>query len=121
MEYQPFTIYGDVPCKSNSYKVIQRNGHGSMAKTLKLKEYERSFYLQCPLRNANIGALFKIDVEVFFSSNRKDLDGSFKIILDCLQMTNTIRNDRQCVEIRARKLLDKEKPRVVIRITTENV
>ena len=41
-----------------------------------------------------------------------DLDNAFKILLDCLQGCKTIKNDRQCVEIVARKLIDKENPRV---------
>ncbi|MDR0431063.1 MAG: hypothetical protein LBH58_11360 [Tannerellaceae bacterium] len=40
-------ISGQVPSKSNSYKIITLNNHGSLAKTAALKDYERSFYLQC--------------------------------------------------------------------------
>jgi Holliday junction resolvase RusA-like endonuclease len=56
--------------------------------------------------------LFKINVDVYFGSNRKDLDGCLKILFDCLQSCKAIKNDRQCVEISARKLIDKENPRV---------
>jgi Holliday junction resolvase RusA-like endonuclease len=43
---------------------------------------------------------------------RPDLDNGMKILLDCLQGCKAIQNDRQCVEIHARKLIDKNNPRV---------
>ena len=49
-----FTIYGQVPSKSNGYKIITISGHSSLAKTKALKDYERKFYLQCPLRGEEI-------------------------------------------------------------------
>jgi Holliday junction resolvase RusA-like endonuclease len=39
------------------------------------------------------------------------------LLLDCLQQCNAIKNDRQCVEIHARKFVDKVKPRVEFTIT----
>ena len=91
-------IYGSPPSKSNSYKVITINGHGSLAKQAKLKDYEKSFYLQCDkYRNKNFKSLFELDLDVYFDSQRKDLDGSFKIVLDCMQSCNAIKNDRNCV------------------------
>lgn len=83
--------------------------------TCKTKSIERvrtELYKQCSLRDKKIGGFFKIDVDVYFGNNRKDLDGSFKILLDCLQSCKAIINDRQCVEIHARKLIDKINPRV---------
>jgi hypothetical protein len=40
-------IKGNVPSKSNSYRIITLNGHGSLAKTKALKAYEESFFWQC--------------------------------------------------------------------------
>ena len=37
------TIQGDVPSKSNCYKIITLNGHGSLAKQKVLKEYESKY------------------------------------------------------------------------------
>lgn len=112
MLYQKQIIYGSIPSKSNSYKIVSLCGHGALAKQKVLKEYEQNFYKQCSLRDKKIGGFFKIDVDVYFANNRKDLDGSFKILLDCLQSCKAIINDRQCVEIHARKLIDKINPRV---------
>lgn len=113
-----FTIKGDVPSKANSYKIITINRHASLSKTSRLKEYEKAFFLQCPYRDVNITEFFTIDIDVYYPNNRKDLDGAFKIILDCLQQCKVIRNDRECVEIHARKLIDAANPRIEITIKT---
>ena len=118
MKEYAMTILGDVLSKANSYKIITIGGHSSLSKTQRLKEYEKSFFLQCPCRNVNITSFFSIDIDVFYANNRKDLDGAFKILLDCLQMCNVIKNDRECVEIHARKMVDKANPRVEIKIRT---
>ena len=112
-----FTIYGQVPSKSNGYKIITISGHSSLAKTKALKDYERKFYLQCPLRGEEIADPFAIDMDVYYNSNRPDLDNAFKIVLDCLQLCKAIKNDRYCYEIHARKLVDKVNPRIELSIT----
>lgn len=110
-------IYGNPPSKSNCYKVITIRGHGSLGKTPLLKKYEESFFMQCSLRNANISTRFRLDVMVFYSSDRPDLDNALKIILDCLQRCGAIKNDRLCAEIHAHKLIDKNNPRIEFTIT----
>ena len=112
MIYQKQTIYGKLPSKSNAYKIVTLYGHGSLVKQKVLKEYEKAFYLQCGLRNANINGFFKLIVDVYHENMRPDLDNGMKILLDCLQGCKAIKNDRQCVEIHARKLIDKNNPRV---------
>ena len=114
--YPKQIIYGDVPSKSNSYKIITIAGHSSLGKSKKLKEYENKFFLQCTLRGKEINSNFRITLDCFFGSNRKDLDGCFKIILDSLQACKAIKNDRLCAEIHARKFIDKENPRITFKI-----
>jgi len=110
-EYQ--IINGNVPSKSNSYKVINVAGHASLAKTSALKEYENRFYIQCDkYRNTCISGYFELYLRVFYPSERSDLDNSLKIILDCLQKCKAIQNDNKCVKILAEKYLDKERPRI---------
>jgi len=110
-------IIGQVPSKSNCYKIITLNGHGSLAKGKGLKDYERSFYLQCnKYRNKSISSLFELKINVFNSSQRPDLDNSFKIVLDCLQSCKSITNDRNCIKIDAQKFVDKVNPRVEFEI-----
>jgi Holliday junction resolvase RusA-like endonuclease len=53
-------------------------------------------------------------VDIYYESNRPDLDNGLKVILDCLQYAGVIKNDRNCIEIVARKLVDKTNPRAEI-------
>ena len=113
------TIIGIPPSKSNCYKVVTIHGHGSLAKTAAMKEWERSFYMQCgTYRDRRIKAYFRLDIDVYFPSQRSDLDNALKGVLDCLQTCRAIDNDRWCTEIHARKFIDKYRPRVEFTITT---
>lgn len=104
-------IYGQVPSKSNGYRIITIHGHGALAKTKELKMYEKNFSLQYK-RHTKILGNFEIEVDVYFRSNRSDLDGMFKVFLDCLQAVDAIDNDRYCMKITARKFVDKKEPRI---------
>lgn len=110
--YPKVTIYGDVVSKANQYQIITINGHASLKKSNAVKAFEQKFYLQNPLRNVNISGFFELYLDVYFSSNRKDLDGAFKLVLDVLQSSDTIKNDRNCVKIVANKFIDKNNPRL---------
>lgn len=110
-------ILGNVPSKSNCYKIVQISGHASLAKTPALKKYEESFIWQCgKYRNANISVPFEFHVDVYYPSKRSDLDNSLKIILDALQSIKAIRNDNLCCKIVAQKFIDKINPRVEFEI-----
>lgn len=105
-------ILGNVPSKSNCYRIIKLGNHASLAKTAALKKYEESFALQCgKYRNANIDTLFEFYVDVYYPSKRPDLDNGMKIILDILQKIKGISNDNNCIKIVAQKFIDKENPR----------
>lgn len=112
-------IQGKIPSKSNCYKIITIAGHYTLGKQKVLKEYEQSFFLQCPLRGKNISTYFRLDVDVYYDTFRPDLDNCLKILLDCLQQCKAIKNDRLCTEIHARKLIDKHNPRIEFTITPE--
>lgn len=110
-------IYGKCPSKSNCYKVIKLGNHASLAKTKSLTDYEKSFHLQCnKYRNLNIIGLFELNVDVYYDSNRADLDNAMKIILDSLQKVKAIKNDNNCIRIVANKFIDKIKPRIEFKI-----
>lgn len=106
------TILGNPPSKSNSYKIITIGGHSSLGKTSALRKYENDFFLQCGYRDRHINGFFELYVDVYFSSNRPDLDNALKCLLDCLQGCKAIKNDRNCVKIVAKKFIDKNNPRV---------
>ena len=113
-------IYGSVPSKSNQYKIITLNGHGSLAKTSAMKDFEKKFYLQCGYRNRNIQGFFELYADVYFQSNQPDLDNSLKGLLDCLQSCKAIKNDRNCVKIVANKFIDKQNPRIEFTLVEVN-
>ena len=106
------TILGQPPSKSNSYKIVSINGHITLGKTEATKKYEDQFFLQCSLRKRGICKRFKLTIDVYFASDRPDLDNSLKVTLDCLQSCGAIKNDRLCAEIHARKLVDRKNPRI---------
>lgn len=113
---EKFIIHGQPPSKSNAYRIISIGGHTSLGKTRATKAYEEAFFMQCPLRAAEIAQRFKLTADVYFGSDRPDLDNALKVILDCLQACKAIKNDRLCAEIHARKLIDKENPRIEIQL-----
>lgn len=106
-------ILGNIPSKSNSYKIVFINGKPTLAKTAAVKEYERNFFIQCnKYRNANIQGYYELYADIFFPSERSDLDNSTKILSDCLQSCKAIKNDNKCVKLYLRKFKDKLNPRV---------
>lgn len=103
------TIHGTCPSKSNCYRIAGN----SLVKTSAMKKYEDNFYIQCrQYRNGAIDRYFELHVKVFYPSQRADLDNSLKVILDCLQKANAVKNDNKCVKIVAEKFLDAKDPRI---------
>lgn len=118
MEYTA-RIKGVPVSKSNSYRVIKRNDHYELGKSDAMKRYEEAFMWQVgAIRGANISGMFEFYIDVYYPSKRSDLDGCLKGVLDCLQMAKVIKNDNNCCLIHARKFIDKEDPRVELRIVT---
>lgn len=121
MKYPRIIIPGQTPAKSNCYKIVDRNGHGSLAKQQKLKDYEELFLWRCSLRGTKerplITVPFSIRIDVFFRSKANDIDNSLKIVLDILQhQCHAIKNDNLCAEIYVRKFVDKINPRIEFEI-----
>jgi Holliday junction resolvase RusA-like endonuclease len=105
-----FTIYGQVPSKSNGYRI----GNNRLYKSKPLLQYEESFRLQTLTVHDTINLEFGINIIVYFQSNRSDLDNAAKVILDCLQSCGIIANDRLCVRLVMIKKIDKLNPRIEI-------
>lgn len=89
-----------------------------LIKTKALRTYEDNFFIQCNhYRNKNIDGYFEINLDVFYPSQRSDLDNSLKVVMDCLQKVKAIKNDNKCVKIVAQKFLDKLNPRIEFTLT----
>lgn len=111
------TILGQVPSKSNGYRI----GGNRLYKTVGLKSYEVDFEWQIRKHLGNpIIEPFRIWIEVYFQSNRSDLDNAAKVILDCLQSSGMIANDRLCSILVMEKHIDKDNPRIEFEIKTLN-
>jgi Holliday junction resolvase RusA-like endonuclease len=104
------TIYGQVPSKSNGYRI----GNNRLYKSKPLLQYEESFRLQTLTVHDTINVEFGINIIVYFQSNRSDLDNAAKVILDCLQSCGIITNDRLCVRLVMIKKIDKVNPRIEV-------
>ena len=92
------TIYGQVIAKANNYQAVPgKEGQKRIIKNDRIREYEKSFCLQCrKYRGKRIAGRFKLFIRVWQSSSRFDLDNALKTILDCLQMVEAITNDSLC-------------------------
>lgn len=113
-------IRGVIPSKSNCYKIITikpkdptKKAFSSLGKTPVLQKYEKAFFMQIgDYRNLNITEPFELHVGTYYPNMRFDLDGCLKILLDCLQKCNAIKNDNLCTRIVADKFIDKIDPRI---------
>lgn len=107
-------IYGQVPSKSNGYGISGNRVY----KKKNVVEYEEKFYLQClKYRDWNYEGFFEFHMDIYFQSNRSDIDGSLKVILDILQKrVKAFVNDNRCVLLHVRKGVDKVNPRVEFEI-----
>ncbi len=99
---QKYIVKGNCPSKSNCYKVIKIGHRCGLGKQKKLQNYEYKL----------IEGNFKFIIDVFYDSRRPDLDNSLKVVLDCLQKAEVIKNDNKTMEIVAKKHLDKLNPRI---------
>ncbi len=107
------TIFGLVPSKSNSYRM----GKKFFYKTQALTNYEDAFFIQCDkYRNKNIKGYFEFHMAVYYPNQRSDIDGSLKVVLDCLARCKAIENDNRCVRLVIDKFLDKANPRIEFKI-----
>lgn len=113
-----FIVFGKVPSKSNSYKIIKKGGFSSLAKTKNLIEYEKQFFAQVPAdyRGHSLDVPMSIKAAIYWETLRQDLDNSAKILLDCLQQSKVIKNDNLVYELHLSKHMDKAHPRAEISI-----
>lgn len=70
--------------------------------------------LQLPAKNKGLllKTPFELIINVYLKNSRQDLDNTLKVVLDCLEFSETIYNDSLCCKIVAEKFIDKEDPRI---------
>jgi|TARA_Y100000310_G_scaffold330493_1_gene402238 Holliday junction resolvase RusA-like endonuclease len=93
-------------------RILRRIGRGVASyKSAEAQEYLKDFIMQVP-RSAK--AYFEVPVhlkaDIYFRSNRSDLDDSY--LMDCLERSGIIENDRLVWSKEIRKFISKDNPRV---------
>ncbi len=94
-----------------------------LVKSKEALQYEESFDEQVPddLR-LGIGSLkspLRLDIVVFYSSNRPDV--SVELVMDCLENSGVVKNDRYIKEQHIYGFVDKYNPRVELILTPLSV
>lgn len=106
-------VYGEPASKANSRKLVMFGKRPASIKSDKARGYARDFDLQVrPILPLMQGEL-RIDLWIYYRTQRPDLDES--LILDLLQ-GKIYENDRQVRERHVYHMIDKENPRIEILI-----
>jgi Holliday junction resolvase RusA-like endonuclease len=114
--YAHLLIHGEPASKANSRKLVTIKGKTRFIKSDKARGYADDLAAQVGrMRQPFTGAL-RVTADIFYATWRPDLDES--LILDGLQGKIFI-NDRQVVEKRIRRFIDRKFPRA--RILVEEV
>lgn len=110
-----FTILGEPCSKANSRIMIVNKGKRRCIKSANAQAYVDSFLWQVrqsrwPCLEGNVMLICNI----YYASYRKDLDES--LIMDCLQKSGILNNDRQIKEKHIYHRIDKKNPRAQIEL-----
>ena len=109
-----FEVLGEPASKANSRKMVMFGKKPAFIKSQKARDYVAMFDKQCPCLEEIITDDVLVEIMIYYSSRRPDLDES--IILDCMQ-GKIYKNDRQVKQKKVYWGLDKENPRSIIRVT----
>jgi len=117
VESVSFTILGEPASKANSRKAVVIRGRPAFIKSDKARAYVKAFADQCPMLEVPFENDVMVEMVIYYSSRRPDLDES--LILDCMQGM-IYKNDRQVKQKKIYWALDKTQPRSVIRVSACN-
>ena len=116
-----FIITGQPPRKSNQRMIVSRGRGGPpmVIKSKEAREYLSHFIASVPekYRDLNLGSLkddLRLDIIVWYTSRRPDL--SIELIKDCIETAGVIKNDRYIREEHLYGFVDKQDPRISIRL-----
>ena len=109
-----FIIEGEPASKANSRKIVTFGKRPALIKSEKARNYETVFAMQCPKLDKLIENDVKVELIIYYSSRRPDLDES--VVLDCMQ-GKIYANDRQVKQKYIYWGLDRERPRTHVRVS----
>lgn len=104
------TIIGECCSKANSRRIVMFGNRPASIKSDKARAYADDAALQIPKMPLHEGPV-SVECTIWYRTRRPDLDPS--LILDALQ-GRIIVNDRQVVELIARKGWDRKNPRAEV-------
>lgn len=104
-------VKGEPASKANSRRLITMRGRPAFIKSQKALDYAAAFTAQVPALDPMIEGELRVDMWIYYATQRPDLDES--LILDLLQGRIYL-NDRQVRERHTHHFIDKENPRVHI-------
>jgi Holliday junction resolvase RusA-like endonuclease len=89
-----------------------------MVKAKDLRHYEKDFLKQVPprVKGLMLEKPLNFIIDVYYPNRRSDLDNCFKVVLDCLQKAEVIKNDNKVIQIIARKFIDPANPRIDFKV-----
>lgn len=112
---------GQLCSKSNSRQIVTIKGRPALIKNKEARQYVQNFYRLMPKPATPYTGKVMLHAAVYYQDMRRDLD--IALIQDCLQVNEKygwpgiIVNDRQVVEIHAKRFLDKSRPRTWFKLT----
>ena len=109
-----FKIQGQPYSKANSRKLVIIGGKTRFIKSAPARRYVTDFQAQCPKLDELLEGDLEVEVVIYYSSRRPDLDPS--LLLDCMEKL-IYKNDRQVKRQILYWGLDKKNPRAEIRVT----
>ncbi len=107
------TIFGSPQSKANSRKLVTVNGKPMFIKGNAARAYLADFLKQCPLLDPLFECDVTVEMDIYYSSRRPDVDDS--LVLDAMQ-GRIYRNDRQVRRRIITGYVDKDNPRAEITI-----
>ena len=104
-------VYGEPASKANSRKLVLFGKRPASIKSDKARGYARDFLLQVRALNPLLEGELRMDLWIYYATQRPDLDES--LILDLLQ-DKVYKNDRQVRERHVYHQIDKDNPRIEV-------
>jgi Holliday junction resolvase RusA-like endonuclease len=109
-----FTIHGQPYSKANSRKLVTIGGKPRFIKSSPARRYVTDFHAQCPKLVELLEGDLEVEVVIYYSSRKPDLDPS--LIFDCME-NHIYKNDRQLKRQILYWGLDRANPRAEIKVT----
>lgn len=121
MKHPTQTILGKPIGKKNHYSAgVRKDGTPYIYKDEVLRSYEEDFCRQCTMyQGLGINTPFILYLAVYTDNQRQDIDNVVTSVLDALQQSGAITNDRLCRKIVAERRPAKGFPKVVFCLETD--